>query len=1793
MVPFTWFKRQRHQPSRPLAPRSLRRWLFQPGLEELEDRTVLNAVNWINAAGGDWDTAANWVDTSNNSNHVPTLADDVTINVPGNVIITHNQNITDALNSLTANDIVQLKAGTLNVTAALSSTSSFQMQGGTLGNAVVQAGTTITASSSSGTLNAVTLNGTLDVSAANGVRVSVTGGLTLGGSAVVEIGSSTGNFGFVSFNGGIQTLGGSGSVVFGSSTSNTLWTGESSGTNLTIGPNILIHGQNGVVGINLNRLGGASNGTFTNQGTINADVSGGAITLDGLNWTNSGLAPKGLQVAAGATLSLAGSWSNTGTITAAATSTLNLGGAFNTAGQGAISSAGATVNLTGTLTNTAATLTLDNTTGPWRMFGGTINGGTVATTGASTLVATNTGGTLANGVTFNGTLDATTVNGAHVSVTGGLTLGSGTVLQIGSSTGNFGYLSFNGGTQTLGGTGSVLFGSSTGNTVWVGESSGTNLTIGPNVLIHGQNGVVGINPNRLGSFTNGTFNNQGTINADVSGGAITLDGVNWTNSALAPKGLQVAAGATMSLATSWSNSGTITAAAASTLNLGGTFNTAGLGAINSAGATVNLTGTLTNTATTLTLDNTTGPWRLFGGPINGGTVATTGSSTLVATNTGGALANGVTFNGTLDATTVNGAHVSITGGLTLATGTVLQIGSSTGNFGYLSFNGGTQTLGGTGSVLFGSSTGNTVWTGESSGTNLTIGPNILIHGQNGVVGSNVNRLGSFTNGTFTNQGTINADVSGGAITLDGVNWTNSALAPKGLQVAAGATLSLATSWSNTGTITAAATSTLNLGGTFNTAGLGAINSAGATVNLTGTLTNTAATLNLNSTTGSWRFVGGTIDGGTVATTGSSTLIATNVGGTLANGVTLNGTLDLTSANGVHVAVTGGLILANSTVLQVGSNAGVFGYVSFNGGTQTLGGTGSVLFGTSTANTLWTGQSTGTNLTIGPNILIHGQNGVIGINANQLGGALDGTFTIQGNVNSDVSGGTIKLEGVNWSNATTGTIQAVAGATVTLAGSWTNNGTISGAANATLNLGTNGAGSNVATITAAATATVNLGGTFTLSAPGILTTTGATVNIVGTLTNTGSTLALTNTSGTWRLLGGTIDGGTVTTAAPVALFATTSGGTLANNVTLNGILDVTSANSVHVAVTGGMTLSNNALLQVGSSAGTFGYVSFNGGTQTLGGSGSVLFGSSAANTLWTGQSAGTKLTIGPNVLIHGQNGVIGINANQLGGSLDGTFTIQGTVSADVSGGTIKLEGVNWTNANTGTIQAAGGAAVTLAGSWTNNGTISGAANATLNLGTNGVWSNSGTITAAATATVNLGGTFTLSALGTLTTTGATVNIVGTLTNTGSTLTLSNTSGTWRLLGGTIDGGTVATTGTSALFATTSGGTLANGVTLNGTLDVTSANSTHVAVTGGLTLGNGAVLQVGSNAGVFGYVSFNGGTQTLGGSGSVLFGSSTANTLWTGQSTGTKLTIGPNVLVHGQGGVIGLNANQLGGFLDGTFTIQGKVSADVASGTIKLEGVNWSNSGVIQAQNGGTILTAGTNTNFAAGTLTGGTWAAFANSAIRFISASITTNAATIVLDGLNSNVFSDLGTTSSLTNLASNTATASFSILHGRNFSTAGSFANAGLLFVGAGSVFGLATGAGFTQTGGDTSVEGAINSAGGASNFSLQAGQLDGSGRTDIHHSNQLGRYGSPGRSCPAFACYSRCSVNHRQLRADQWRRLECSPGRYSRGHVRPARHIRQRTTRGHTHCHACQRFRARQRRLLFGGYIRQQHATQ
>jgi hypothetical protein len=148
------------------------------------------------------------------------------------------------------------------------------------------------------------------------------------------------------------------------------------------------------------------------------------------------------------------------------------------------------------------------------------------------------------------------------------------------------------------------------------------VTFDTGITIRGARGTIG---SGASPAANEIWINNGTIGPDVSGATMTLNTANWTNNGV----WQAINGGILAIsAANWTNNGTITETN-STLNLGGGFTTAGLGSYNRSGGSINLTGTLNNTGSTLALDDTTGSWQLrTGGTIRGGTVTTAGAARL-------------------------------------------------------------------------------------------------------------------------------------------------------------------------------------------------------------------------------------------------------------------------------------------------------------------------------------------------------------------------------------------------------------------------------------------------------------------------------------------------------------------------------------------------------------------------------------------------------------------------------------------------------------------------------------------------------------------------------------------------------------------------------------------------------------------------------------------------------------------------------------------------------------------------------------------------------------------------------------------------------------------------------------------------------------------------------------------------------------------------------------------------------------------------------------------------------------
>ena len=127
---------------------------------------------------------------------------------------------------------------------------------------------------------------------------------------------------------------------------------------------------------------------------------------------------------------------------------------------------------------------------------------------------------------------------------------------------------------------------------------------------------------------------------------------------------------------------------------------------------------------------------------------------------------------------------------------------------------------------------------------------------------------------------------------------------------------------------------------------------------------------------------------TLNTSGGTALVAalpsSNGGSGALNGAIINGMLDLSTVSGTSLTVENGLTL-NGVTLNLGNanNANTAGELSFSG-TQTLGGTGTINFGFSSSNALFTGSSM--TLTIGSGqgwVVAHRRDNVSGVNPGDI------------------------------------------------------------------------------------------------------------------------------------------------------------------------------------------------------------------------------------------------------------------------------------------------------------------------------------------------------------------------------------------------------------------------------------------------------------------------------------------------------------------------------------------------------------------------------------------------------------------------------------------------------------------------------------------------------------------------------------------------------------------------------------------------------------------------------------------
>ena len=138
-------------------------------------------------------------------------------------------------------------------------------------------------------------------------------------------------------------------------------------------------------------------------------------------------------------------------------------------------------------------------------------------------------------------------------------------------------------------------------------------------------------------------------------------------------------------------------------------------------------------------------------------------------------------------------------------------------------------------------------------------------------------------------------------------------------------------------------------------------SAGHNINNTGGVINIANGSVINQ-------FGGTITGGTISTTGTGRLSASNSGSNFLSGVTLNGNLDMASATALERVI-------NNLVLNGNINVNNSSLLNFEGD-QTLSGNGSIVFG-NTANNRVGVDGGNKTLTVASGMTIRGENGNIG------------------------------------------------------------------------------------------------------------------------------------------------------------------------------------------------------------------------------------------------------------------------------------------------------------------------------------------------------------------------------------------------------------------------------------------------------------------------------------------------------------------------------------------------------------------------------------------------------------------------------------------------------------------------------------------------------------------------------------------------------------------------------------------------------------------------------------------------
>lgn len=1051
--------------------------------------------------------------------------------------------------------------------------------------------------------------------------------------------------------------------------------------------------------------------------------------------------------------------------------------------------------------------------------------------------------------TINGNVSPSAGSGS-VRVINGLTL-NGRITMSGSA-----QLTEFVGSQSLTGNAEILFSGTTGIERSMYLHAGDTLTLGSGVRIHGGFAFLESEVTSV----RGHIVNQGIISADAAGQTLTIENATISNLGT----LEAINGGTLrflyggSPSSAWSSTGLIRAAGGGTVTLDGQGYTLNGSTFDTSGGTVNIGGVLNNNGATLALGSSTGSWRLTG-RIDGGTVTTAGGHRLVVAPTNTARLQNVTLAGTAEVQSgtleVDGGTVS--GAINALSGSVVSFLGSWSMPGALTSDNANVNFGGT----------------------FSFAPGFTFNRTGGTVA---------LNGILDNTGqTLRLDASTGSW-----NFNGGTIIGGSVQLADGSTLTRA------GTLQG-----VTLDGTIVQSGVLAdtwrirdsLTGGGLTVSLDQSEIRMENSVNLSGTALSLL--------GTTNSSASPILRMMESGSTL----TLDAGASLHFAQGGFrksgdpsaALVNNGLIISEGAGREL--NFYGLGLTFTNNGTLRATNGSRFLLRALTGNL-------GHAEIIGAGSRMETTEGGV-LTIDQTVDVSDGgSFTAIGStiVNSTISaatGGSVTLIGFGGQGPTINGAISVSSGTLSLGGSWLNNGSI--------------------TLT---NSTADAGGDYAASALTSFLGSGSTVRVTGLATNTNNTLTLTGTGPQVVLGGGTIRGGIIETSGGAAL--ETAPGTSSNlnsaplggggtqGVTLNGTLNVVNA------TVSSLDFTNNGTVNV-SSSGTFnlngawtnnGTIDVNNATLNLGGTVSLsqvgtitrsgaaqvnLTGTLSApgqtfpittTTLLTGVSGTGQLTVGTLDLQGGAQLAISqsgrVNADLIAG--DGTLLLGSSQSSPgLSPASGSPDGGTLTIGPGATVRGLGrvGRVMTASTSDTliNNGLILADTPGTnvaliissrtfdnqgaleVNGGTlsiqpsanplvQGDWTNNGVIRLLA-GTLNLGGRTTTAGLGSLQVSGGEVVVSGRIDNTGSTLTL-DPGAAWSVAGvnGRIVGGTIEVGAATLEFRRVtglSGGGGVVGTTINGNF-----TAREMVVSGGLTLNGLATLRGSGNAAI----TFDG-TQTV--------------------------------------------------------------------------------------------------------------------------------------------------------------------------------------------------------------------------------------------------------------------------------------------------------------------------------------------